>query len=789
MTRAGTLADTLRELSDEQLAQLLRARPDVLSPVPATFDELASRLGTRASLARALDDLDRAALAIVEAAVIAGPVPQDELRALTGFPEPRFTGLLDRLRAAGLAWFSDGAVQVPAGVGDLLGRYPAGLGPSVERALEYYDRERRERLAADLGVRDGSGTAAPAVLAQAFADPRQIEALFADAGPRAREAAEQLARPVPGGSPVGALAGATRVVTVDSARSPAEQLLARGLFIAVDDEHVVLPREVALVLRGGHLYDPADLEPPPMDAGRTHDTDRVERTAAGAALEVVRLVERALDAWAESPPAILRSDGLGVRDLRRTAKLLDVDESTAALLLECAREAELLGASDDDATWLPTPAYDTWLRAEPAHRWASLVAAWFTAIRAPGLVGTRDERDRVRSALSPEVERPSARRARRLVFEALDHAGPGVSPRHDDVWAYVRWAAPRWAGRNAEELVGQVLTEAGALGLTGLGALTEAGRALRHDTSVDPVADAVSSWLPEPVEQIVVQADLTAVAPGPLRPELARELALLADAESHGGATVFRFSEESVRRAFDHGRTAAELHQLLAQLSATPVPQPLSYLVDDVARRHGQLRVGTATTYLRCDDEAALTALLADRRASDLRLRQLAPTVLVSPVSVRTLLDALRDLGYSPVAEGPDGTVTVTAPRAGRTTETPRRRQLQELTAPEPHVVTAAARAIRAGDKARAARPNGATVGRLPRTASTKAIDALRAALADGQTVWVGYVDQHGGSSDRIVDPVRIEGGWLTAFDHTSGEARTFALHRITGATTVDESA
>jgi DNA helicase-2/ATP-dependent DNA helicase PcrA len=71
VTMAGTLADTLRELSDEQLAQLLCARPDVLSPVPATFDELASRLSSRASLARALDDLDRAALAVVEAAVVA----------------------------------------------------------------------------------------------------------------------------------------------------------------------------------------------------------------------------------------------------------------------------------------------------------------------------------------------------------------------------------------------------------------------------------------------------------------------------------------------------------------------------------------------------------------------------------------------------------------------------------------------------------------------------------------------------------------------------------------------
>jgi hypothetical protein len=35
--------------------------------------------------------------------------------------------------------------------------------------------------------------------------------------------------------------------------------------------------------------------------------------------------------------------------------------------------------------------------------------------------------------------------------------------------------------------------------------------------------------------------------------------------------------------------------------------------------------------------------------------------------------------------------------------------------------------------------------------------------------------------SAQIVNPLRIEADWLTAYDHTSG-ARTFAMHRIAGA-------
>src|SRR5690606_32247094 len=123
------------------------------------------------------------------------------------------------------------------------------------------------------------------------------------------------------------------------------------------------------------------------------------------------------------------------------------------------------------------------------------------------------------------------------------------------------------------------------------------------DTAGADVADALEPLLPAPVDHVLLQADLTAIAPGPLEPELARAMAQLAETESHGGATVYRFTPDSVRRALDQGRSATDLHQLLAQHSRTPVPQPLSYLIDDVARRHGQLRAGQASAYLRCDDE------------------------------------------------------------------------------------------------------------------------------------------------------------------------------------------
>ena len=57
---------------------------------------------------------------------------------------------------------------------------------------------------------------------------------------------------------------------------------------------------------------------------------------------------------------------------------------------------------------------------------------------------------------------------------------------------------------------------------------------------------------------------------------------------------------------------------------------------------------------------------------------------------------------------------------------------------------------------------------------------ALREAIETGSAVLIGYVDNHGTSTERIVEPLSVEGGRLTAHDHRSDDVRTFAVHRIT---------
>ena len=56
----------------------------------------------------------------------------------------------------------------------------------------------------------------------------------------------------------------------------------------------------------------------------------------------------------------------------------------------------------------------------------------------------------------------------------------------------------------------------------------------------------------------------------------------------------------------------------------------------------------------------------------------------------------------------------------------------------------------------------------------------LQAAVRDRRRVVLGYVDQQGTPSDRIVRPTALDGGWLTAWDENSGAPRRFVLHRVT---------
>ncbi len=787
-----TLTGWLRERSDAELAALFAARPDLVSPVPSDVAALALRAVSRPSVHSALDRLDRLTLQVLDAfTALPRPTTFTALAAVLG-DAATVRSTVDRLRALALVYGEDDALNVPNVLHERTGD-ASGLGRSANVLLAAMPRRRLDQLVADLALPPVDNTAAAVESVTALlSDPGHLDRLLQTAPAGARDVLDLLTW----GPPVGNVEDAARPVTAATADSPVRWLIAHGLLVAVSAGTVELVREVGLHLRGGRLYAELATTAPPL-AVTSHTPASVDRAAAGQAFTFVRMTEDLLEAWGIDPPAALRAGGLSVRDLRRVTQSLDIEVHAAALLVETAYAAGLLAPDVAlDGSWVPTTAYDLW-RTQPAQdRWVTLATAWLGNTRIAGGVGERDltgaNRDKL-NALGPDLERAYAPQVRHAVLGTLSELAPGSAATTASLLEHLAWQAPRRATPARTRIVGWTLAEAELLGVTGRGALASPGRALVRGGSdphaLDLAADALAPLLPTPVDHVLLQADLTAVAPGPLETTLARSLGLIADIESTGGATVYRFSEASVRRGLDAGQSAADLHALLATHSRTPVPQPLTYLIDDVARKHGRIRVGVASAYIRCDDESILTELLADRRSAPLRLRRIVPSVAMSQLPVDLVLARLREMGYSPAAESADGAVLIMRPDARRVTPRARPyRPASEATSGPPNekLLNAAVRALRAGERASSGSRNGETAepggsGDLPAGTSADTLAALRAAAAEGRPVWIGYVNAQGQASKRIVEPLQVEGGMFTAFDHRRDEVRTFAIHRITG--------
>ncbi|HEX6872150.1 MAG TPA: helicase-associated domain-containing protein [Micromonosporaceae bacterium] len=789
------LAEHLRALPDDGLGAFLRLRPDLVVPVPADVSTLAARAQSRVSVARALDGLDQFTLEVLDGLRLVrredGTAALDQLLTLAaeaGVEAGLVRTAVDRLRARFLVYGQDAELHLVRAIDELTSPYPAGLGrPAGELDVD----------AADLAQ-----------------DPAGLRRTLLSAPPEARAILDRLA----GGPPVGTVAPAT----LRSADSPVRWLVDHHLLVSIAADAVELPREVGVVLRrdAGPL---GTLHPAPPALATTVRAG-ADSAGAGQALEAVRHLDALLQLIAGSPAPVLRSFGLGVRDLRRLARDAGTSEPVTALLLEIAYAAGLLthtepAARTGDQVWLPAPAYDLWRTTSLARRWAAMARTWLAMTRAPALVGQCDEKDKSINALSYEATRVSAPAARRAALGVLAELPPGSTASADEVLDRLCWQSPRRMARSAtgpQAMARAALTEAAALGVTGLDALTSFGRVLLAEAPPDPDADplgirgrdgdpaddllgALTELLPEPVDHVLVQADLTVVVPGPPEPALASELALVADTESRGGATVFRVTPASVRRALDAGYTAADVHALFHRRSRTSLPQTLVYLIDDVARRHGGLRIGTVGAYLRSEDEALLTEVLADRRLAALSLRRLAPTVLVTPHGAGRLLDALRDAGHAPVAEDAAGVAVLSRPKSprGPARAVPRGARPDDFDPPNlvgPRLA-AVVEQIRLGDRvARATRrsplsravlePDGAPANRTQQ--HTQALAVLQQAMRDKARVWVGYVDAQGGSSAKLVRPVSMGAGYLRAEDDRAETLHTFALHRITSAILAD---
>ncbi|MDO5503329.1 MAG: helicase-associated domain-containing protein [Actinomycetia bacterium] len=726
-----SFADDVRGRTDAELGALLLLRPDLARPAPADITGVAARAGTLASTARAVDSLDRQALSVLEAAaLVRPPIEAAALQDLLGetLASSTLEAILESLWSRALLWRDGAGLRLVTAVHDALGPYPAGLGPAAKD------------LGAELLTPDDLESA-----------PDEVHAVL------------------------GALTWGPPVASAPSggrAAAAVDWLRQRSAIGATESGDIVIPRELGLTLRQGRSHREADLVRPSVAGAPPPDRSQVNAAAGSAAAELLAQCDELLALLAADPLAVLKGGGLGVRDLRSLAGALDVEVRQAAFLIELLVAAHLIA---DDAElephFVPTADYDDWRQAPPSQQWARLAWAWWTSTRTLHLLPATGT-----GVLGPDLTWPPARALRQDTVRVLAGGGDHAYG-HEQAAAAIRFNRPRRVPLDLDAVVASIVREAGLLGVTGLSAISDAGRTLTSAGSAADLHDAIHPHLPSPVEHVILQGDLTAIAPGPLTGHLADIMRLSADVESRGGATVYRFTPASVARALDRGWTADELTETLRGASLTPLPQALDYLVRDEARRQGQVRIGPAQTYIRTDDPARVAELLAQPALSMLRLSQIAPSVLVSPADPAVVQDVLREAGVGGIAETPSGERVRTQRRERRTATRPAQRITHTLLTPES--TEEIVRQLREGEASAASRAP-ASRSALPHTDPTTALTLLREAAADSTPLWIGYAGSTGQIERLLFHPESTEGGRVTGT--AKGVRRVLSIHRITGA-------
>ncbi len=717
-----SFAQELRERSDDDLALLFSARPDLITPVPADRTALSTRATSAPSLLRALETLNQWQFQVLEVcAALSDPFTSKEVVALS---DSAAELVVKHLHKLALIYRDGNGYRMPRAVRDILGNEPAGLGPQSATPIDF----------------------------------KVIK--------KAPEAAVKVLEKLTWGPPRG------QVGDIRKKGTPIEWLLDNNLLIPIDTSTVALPREVGIHLRGNKVHQELAITEPKLAGPQIKNSD-IERASLASISNTLRWVQELMNYWSEETPTALQSGGLGVRDLKKASEHLGVDEGCTAFIAEISYLAGLL-CVEADGRILPSTNFDLWQNKEPEDQWRELVSLWKVTSRVAGLVGRNDSRNI--TALSTELDRSNAALIRGLVLDLLLD-NPGIAPTLKSAQQAILWRYPHRRGISiTAELVEWTLREAEWLGITGGNALSIYGAKFIKDEEML----GINTALPKPVDHILVQADNTAIAPGPLIVEVARMLSTFADIESRGGATVYRFSESSIRRGLDHGHSGEEIKLFLSKTSKTPIPQPLEYLIADVAKKHGKLRVGYASTYIRCEDQATISAILNDKKLEHLVFRQIAPQVLISDTESDETMDELRRAGYFPSGENSKGTV-VNLPIQNRSKARPKPpRIIGELAKPSEQMLAAALRTLRTGERAAKKKP----VGEIPRTTANETMDLLNEYLGTGVSLRIGYADANGGVSLRIIDPISISLGTLVAKDHATNGVTPFKIARITGVTT-----
>lgn len=415
--------------------------------------------------------------------------------------------------------------------------------------------------------------------------------------------------------------------------------------------------------------------------------------------------------------------GLALPDVKRFATLLGVEREQVRDLWELAHANNLV--SVQESRWVLGGMAGAWLESDVHERWKYAVDAWLKLLgRSSGL-------------------------------ELAQHLKAVESRTFAELLGDVYPLADSTPGSRGAKLA----AHAELLGLTSKGQLQPWLRsALGQDSTA--AQRAIKKFFPAHQPRVILQADLSVVAPGPLDERTENELREFVEADSIGLAAHFRISALSISYALERGHSVQQIRETLLRISQQTLPQPVEYLLNDVSKRFGRIKViadeSTGGCFIRVNEPTLAIELVNDLRHRIIALRQLEPELLYSKYSVDVVYFTLRDFGHLAVRSTADGDVIPPVKLSQRVG-----------VEPKPDAIEAMILRLR-GSEQKAAEGD-----------DESKLRQLQLAIKNKASVRVIYSGKDAVQYEFLLEPVGVANGRLRARDRKADIERTLPLANI----------
>ena len=415
--------------------------------------------------------------------------------------------------------------------------------------------------------------------------------------------------------------------------------------------------------------------------------------------------------------------GLALPDVKRFGLHLGLGLDEVRNLWEIARLNDL--TTTKDSRWMLGDMAVTWLGGSHQQRWMSAVSRW---------------RELMAVSAAEEIAQALKSQPQRTFFDALTDIFP-------------------LADASAGSKVDKLCKYAELIGLTSNGiAQPWMLPALQGD--LKKASAQIGKHMPQLQARVILQTDLSIVAPGPLEVAAEDRLREFAQAESIGLASHFRLTPLSVSYALERGHSIEQIRDSLVELSGMALPQPVEYLLNDVFRRFGRIKVVTDESgggaYIKVADSTLAIELANDLRHRIIALRQIDPNTLYSKYTADVVYFTLRDYGHLAVRANQDDTV-ISPERINSQTE--------KVVAVDP--VKALVSKLRSAD-------NNSSDGE-----NEMMLRQLQLAIKNKSAIAVSYLGKDGTEHRFILEPVAISNGRLRSRDKKADIERTLPLANI----------